>query len=125
LTWADFLADRGFLADLRAKAAELIKNAEEKAGPDSHAHIAKDQPEEGKNYAGAMQLATKANERVFAPLREIMDDHDVDKAGDGLARQVALVDELIAAPSTSHPLWPEVEQMKAASSETGAKSAAG
>jgi len=104
-TMADFLCNRDFLEALRRKAEILIEEGSRESGPDSHGRIAKDQEEHGRDHSGAMALASAANARVFAPLRRIMDERDVARGIAAIQTQLALVDQMLQAPSVSHPLW--------------------
>lgn len=87
----------------------LIDEGNRESGPDSHGRIAKDQDEDGKDHRGAMALASAANARVFAPLRQIMDERDVGRGIAAIQAQLALVDQMLQPPSVSHPLWDVVE----------------
>jgi hypothetical protein len=105
LTMADFLCNREFLAALAQKGRVLIEEGDKESAPDSHGHIAKDQDEPGKDHAGAMALAVRANDMVFGPLRAIMDDRDGNRAVTAIQAQLQLVDRMLQAPSAGHPLW--------------------
>jgi len=108
-TMGDFLCNDDFLAALQNKAQILIDEGNQESGPDSHGRIAKDQDEPGKDHRGAMALASAANARVFAPLRQIMDERDVARGIAAIQAQLALVDQMLQPPSVSHPLWDVVE----------------
>ena len=106
-TMADFLCNRDWLAALAGKGQILITQGDENSDADSHGKIAKDQDEHGsdKDHGGGMAIARAANEKVFGPLRAIMDEQDAAKALAATQAQLALVDTMIQAPSASHPLW--------------------
>ena len=50
-------------------------------------------------------MASAANARVFAPLRRIMDERDATRGVAAIQEQLALVDQMLQAPSVNHPLW--------------------
>lgn len=104
-TMADFLCNKEWLEALKKKGQILIAEGDKESDADSHGHIAKDQDEHGKDHSGAQKLANKANELTFAPLRAIMDERDVEKATAAITTQLKSVDDMLQAPSTSHPLW--------------------
>jgi hypothetical protein len=108
-----YLGNRTFLGLLRRKGEELIAEGSKGGDPHSHAQIAKDQPEPGRDYGTASRLATEANRLVFAPLRGVMSDRDPDQARARIQSQLGMVDELMRAPSTDHPLWGIVESASA------------
>jgi len=88
---------------------ELLRRVADKFAPDdSHAKMANDQPEEGRDAQGAVHLASVCNSMVFGPLRKIMDEKDEEKAVVALQQQQGLVEKMLAPPSPSHPLWPIV-----------------
>lgn len=106
---ADFLCNRDYLRALRDKGQRMIEHGAQEADEHAHGSIAKDQEEDGRDHEGAMALAAQANEQVFGPLRNIMEGNDTDRARDALLAQLERVDQMIAAPSPSHPLWSLVE----------------
>ncbi|HBL14355.1 MAG TPA: hypothetical protein DD379_23800 [Cyanobacteria bacterium UBA11162] len=101
---ADFLLNKEWLTALGNKGKILIEEGDKEAPSSGHGKLAKDQSEQGKDFQQAHALATKANQIVFAPLREIMDMGDVDAAKEALLKQLEMVDQMIAIPSDSHPL---------------------
>lgn len=103
----DFLCNQNWLDALANKGRILIKQGDDNSPADSHGKIAKDQ-EEGdghKDYDTALALAKAADEKVFGPLRAVMDEKDPDKALAATQTQLALVDTMLQAPSPAHPLW--------------------
>ena len=101
----DFLCNPNWLRALARKGELLIEEGESSAGPDSHGTIAKDQPEAGKDFGGAMRLATAADEMTFGPVRAIMEERDPALALGMTQQQLKLIDQMIQAPSPAHPLW--------------------
>lgn len=101
----DFLCNPTWLAALRAKGEHMIEEGDKAAGENDHGKLAKDQPEGGKGFDLSLQLSTKADQIVFAPLRAVMDERDAKKALALTKTQLSLVDTLLQAPSPSHPLW--------------------
>ena len=85
-------------------AGEALKLAEHQAPDNSHAKLAKDQPEHGKMFDEAFNFAVLANNKIFAPLRSIMDEKDPDVVYTALNAQLAMVDEIIYPPHLKHPL---------------------
>lgn len=106
---SDFLLNKDWLTALNKKGEILIEEGDKEAPEGGHGKLAKDQSEHGKDFQQAHDLATKANEIVFAPLRQIMDMGDVDAAKEALLTQLKMVDKMIAIPSDSHPLIGMVE----------------
>jgi hypothetical protein len=101
----DFLCNPRWLKALARKGELLIEEGEKSAGPDSHGTIAKDQPEAGKDHAGALRLATAADEATFGPVRAIMEERNPAMAFWLTQQQLRLIDRMIQAPSPQHPLW--------------------
>jgi hypothetical protein len=101
----DFLCNQTWLQAVADKGKILIKQGEDNADDNSHAKIAKDQEGEGKDYTDAINLSKEADKLVFAPLRAVMDEKDAAKALAATQAQLSLIDEMIKAPSPSHPLW--------------------
>ncbi len=101
----DFLCNQNWLKAVGEKGKLLIKQGEDNADGNAHAKLAKDQEGEGKDFADAIGLSKQADKLVFAPLRALMDEKDAAKALAGTQAQLSLIDEMIQAPSPSHPLW--------------------
>src|SRR6266699_650897 len=105
----DFIASKSFLHNLSEKGRHMMERAEKEAPATGHANLAKDAPEPGKDYEGAILLATAADKLVFAPLRTLMDNPDDEATKRKLTEQLGLVDAIIAPPSTGHPLLDKVK----------------
>ncbi len=101
----DLVCNKDVLAAIRAKGEKLIKDGDAAAGADGHGQIAKDTHEGAKAHGGALAIATSANFEVFEPLRGIMDEGDPKTAIALLQTQLTLVDAMLQAPSSAHPLW--------------------
>jgi hypothetical protein len=104
-----FLCNDDWLAAVEAKGEALIEEGDRASGREDHGSVAKDQHEHGNDFEAASRLAAAANLIVFAPLRPIMDERDVDRALALTEGQLTLVDRMLQAPSPDHPLWELVE----------------
>jgi len=104
----DALMSSDGLAELEKTGAELILGGDLAGDEESHANIAKDQTEPGKDANAALTISVAANQLVFAPLRAIMNERSPAKAKSALLHQLALVDRLLQSPSPAHPLWSTV-----------------
>jgi hypothetical protein len=103
----DFLCNQNWLEAVKHKGEILIQQGDANSDADSHGKLAKDQPEgDGhKDHGGALEIAKAANEKVFGPLRAVMDEKDPAKALASTQTQLGMVDTMLEAPSPSHPLW--------------------
>ncbi len=106
----DLLTNRAWLAALRSKGERMMEHGERAAASDGHSRLAKDdtggKPASGKagQYLSAEAFAARASQSVFGPLRGIMAERDGARARGALLDQLALVDRMMAAPTSSHPL---------------------
>jgi hypothetical protein len=96
----DFLCNRTWLAALEAKSQELIQR-----GAMTRRSLGEHPDEADKDHRDRIAIASAANERVFGPLRAIMDEADPTRALTAVQAQLALIDAMIQAPSSSHPMW--------------------
>ena len=116
----DFLVSEAWLSALSNKGQQLIDDADKRADEDSHGRVAKDQHEKNqsgthKDHAGAGALAAAANKLIFGPLKtKVMQEEDFAKAEAALQKQVSMIDQVVAAPHSGHPLWGLVPERKKA-----------
>jgi hypothetical protein len=96
----DFLCNRAWLAALEAKSKELITQ-----GSEPHGTLTDHPDQADQDHRDRIAIAKVANERVFGPLRAIMDEAEPARALAAVQSQLALIDAMIQAPSSSHPLW--------------------
>lgn len=96
----DFLCNRAWLAALETKSKDLIQQ-----GCEAHGALDQHPDQAAKDHRDRLAIARAANERVFGPLRAIMDEADPARALAAVHGQLALIDAMIQAPSPGHPMW--------------------
>jgi hypothetical protein len=101
----DFLCNKNWLDAVIQKGHTLIKQGEDNSDDNAHGKLAKDQPGEGPRYDTAIACSKRADELVFAPIRAVMNEKDEKAALAATQKQLALIDQMVAAPAPGHPLW--------------------
>ncbi len=104
LSLESILCNRSVLEQIRTKGLVMIQEGHKESPDGGHGKLAKDQPEQGKDFATAHLLAVQANALIIAPLKLAMESKDSDHGAQILAQQLAVARQVLAPPSASHPL---------------------
>ncbi len=109
----DFVTSVTLLSQLEAKGHDISAQARAGSSDKDQAHrfVAKDQPDEGGSaaYYGALRLAVEADRLIVLPVRAAMTGKDAKAADAKLGAVLTKVDQVLDAPSTSHPLLKYVD----------------
>lgn len=104
LSLDSIFCNRSVLEKIRHKGQMLIEEGDKESPSGGHGKMAKDQPEQGKDFSTAYTLAVRADELIIAPLRRAMMSQDSDQGAQILAQQLAVARNVLAPPSPQHPL---------------------
>jgi hypothetical protein len=96
----DFLCNRAWLAALETKSKSLLQH-----GCEAHGALDEHPDPAASDHRDRLAIAGAANELVFGPLRAIMDEADPARALAAVQGQLALIDAMLQAPSSDHPMW--------------------